>query len=156
MVLNKIISIFNSSVDFDFYFIFIRIINSLFSFTAVIFTFLIYKKIFKDKKGSVIALFLASLNWRLIHHSHYVNQDTFLMVFTISSIYFFISYLEKSNKRSKYLFLLLSSVLFGFGVGTKITALISAPIVGLVLLFKKDVKGIIFLHSRNIISIFSI
>ncbi len=61
--LNKFSTTFNIPVDFDFYFVYARIVTSIFSILGVVFTGLIYKKIFKDKKGTLLSLILAALNW---------------------------------------------------------------------------------------------
>lgn len=61
--LNKFSTTFNIPVDFDFYFVYARIVTSIFSIFGVVFTGLIYKKIFKDKKGTLLSLILAALNW---------------------------------------------------------------------------------------------
>ena len=149
MALNKLISIFKFSVDFDFYFVYMRIATSLFSFGGVIFTTLIAKKLFKNSKYFLLTFLLAALNWKLAAHSHYLNQDTYLMVFFMSSIYFLTLYLsngEKSKKIKEYIPLVVSSLLMGLATGTKITALIVIPVIFLVMVLKKDFKSI-FLYS---------
>jgi 4-amino-4-deoxy-L-arabinose transferase-like glycosyltransferase len=120
-----------------------RIVNSLFSFIGIIFSYLLYKKIFDDEKGALFTFFLASLNWKMIHHAHYLNHDNFLMVFTVISIYFLVSYLKKDVQKINYIHIFLSSVFFGLGIGTKITGLLTGAVIGLVLLLRKDIKAII-------------
>ncbi len=141
VVFNKIISVLHTPIDFDFYFVYMRIITALFSFLTVIFTSLLYKKIFKDKKGALITFVLTAVNWKLIAQSHYLNHDTFLTVLTTASLYFFISYLSDPSKKS--LNAIISALFLGLTAGTKITGLIVAPAIGMILIFKKDWKALI-------------
>jgi hypothetical protein len=152
MTLNKISSLFKLPVDFNFYFVFMRIVTAVFSLFGVLFTTLIYKKVFKDKVGIIITLFLSALNWKLIQHSHYLNHDTYLMVFSTGSIYFLISYFETKKESKKLFGLLISAILFGLAVGTKITALLAAPIIAIILLAKKDFKGLFFYAAVTFLS----
>lgn len=143
MVLNKLISIFKFSIDFNFYHIYIRIITAVFSFLTALFSYLIFKNIFNNKKGSILCLFLTALNWRLIVYSRYLNQDTYLLTLFIISLYFLILYLKNEERKKKRLLLLLSSIVFGLAVGTKITALISLPVIFTFFLLKKDFQNLI-------------
>lgn len=140
MIFNKIISILHAPIDMDFYFVYMRIITALFSFLTVIFSSLLYKKIFKDKNGTLITFILAAINWKLIAQSHYLNHDTFLTVFTTASLYFFISYINDPKK--KFVNAMISAFFLGLTAGTKITGLIIAPIIGIILIYKKDWKSL--------------
>lgn len=150
IILNKLISIFKFTIDFNYYLVFMRIVTSLFSLLGVIFTALLAKRLNKNIKVFLITLALAALNWKLAAHSHYLNQDTYLMVLFVSSYYFLISFMDgnKENENSiksvkYYIPLGVSSLLLGLATGTKITALIVVPIIFLVLFLKKDLKSIL-------------
>lgn len=142
MILNKSISVLHVPIDFNFYFVYMRIITSLFSVIGIVFTGLLYKKIFKDKIGTILAFLISALNWKLIAHSHYLNHDTYLMVLTTLSLYFLVSYLQNRDDK-KYLNVSVSAFFLGLAVGTKITGLIIAPIIGLCLIHKKDWESIV-------------
>lgn len=154
MILNKTVSIFHLPIDFDFYFVYMRIVTAVFSLLAVIFTGLLYRKVFKNKIGTLISLALVVLNWKLIANSHYLNHDTYLTIFTISCLYFFISYLYNDSSK-KYWHLFISACLLGLAAGTKVTGLLIAPLIGVILLLKKDWKGV-FLYIAGVILIFAI
>lgn len=141
MIFNKTISILHTPVDFDFYFVYMRIITSLFSFLTVIFASLIYKEVFKDKKGTLLTFALTAVNWKLIVQSHYLNHDTFLAALTTASLYFFATYLNNPDKKSSKA--VISALILGLTAGTKITGLIIAPAIGTILIFNKDWKGLV-------------
>ena len=155
MTLNKITSIFHFHINFDFYHVYLRTITAIFSLFIPFFTYQIHKKIFNKKQNSILVFLLTILNWKLISYSRYLNQDIYLTTLFVSSTYFFISYInEKKSNRSTF-YLILSSMLFGFAVGTKITALISLPIILFCLLYKKKYKDTI-LFLFGIVLFFSI
>ena len=103
MVLNKYISLSKIEIDFDFYFVYMRIVTSLFSLLIIVFTGLLYKKIFKDKIGTILSITLTALNWKLIAHSHYLNHDIYLTTLSLISTYFFVSYIQEEGKKSIYI-----------------------------------------------------
>lgn len=140
MVFNKTASIFNFSISYNSYLIYLRIVTATISSSLILITFLIYKKVFNDKKGAVLSAIIVALNWKLIFHSHYLNQDIFVTVLLSFSTLLLILYLQKH----KLWCLIISSAFFGLTVGTKITSLISIPIIIAVLIMKKDFKGILF------------
>jgi hypothetical protein len=140
IVFNKTSSMFNFSINYDSYLIYLRVITSIVSSSLILITFLIYKKIFGDKKGAVLSSVIMALNWKLIFHSHYLNQDIYVTVLLPFSVLLLILYLQKH----KLFYLIISSALFGLAVGTKITALISIPVIITVLAMKKDLRGILF------------
>ena len=142
MVLNKYISLSKIEINFDFYFVYMRIVTSLFSLLIIIFTGLLYKKIFKDKIGIILSITFTALNWKLIAHSHYLNHDVYLTTLSLISTYFFVSYIQEESKK-KYIYLSLSALFLGLASNTKITALLIAPILGIILIIRRDWKGII-------------
>lgn len=125
MAFNKTASMFKFSINYDSYLIYLRVITSIISSSLILITFLIYKKIFGDKKGAILSSVVVALNWKLIFHSHYLNQDIYITVLLSFSIFLLILYLQKH----KLLYLIISSALFGLAVGTKITVLISIPVI---------------------------
>ena len=146
MILNKTASLFSFHIDLKFYHIFLRIITALFSLTIPIFSYLIYKEIFQKSRGSLIAFLLVLFNWKLIVHSRYLNQDIYLASLITISLFLFLKYLKSDKTRAKTMFLILSSIALGFATGTKITALISAPIViGLIFMRKKIKDALLFI-----------
>jgi len=121
-------------------FVFLRVINAVVSTFIVVALGVLAQKIFKKKSVTLLAVALTALNWKLIVHAHYVNADilqTTLLVFSYLTL--FIYYKKKPDN----LFTVLTGVLFGLAVGTKITTLIALPIYYYIFLVKKDCRGLV-------------
>lgn len=132
-------------------FIFMRWLVAAVSLVLLVVTPLIYKKIFpaKENEGSGVrqflnvgvltTLFLVALNWKLIVHAHYVNADIILtvlfMLATLSAFKYF-------DRPADTKFTILAAVFFGLALGTKVTALLSAPLFVYLFLAKKDLRGL--------------
>ncbi|HPD74003.1 MAG TPA: phospholipid carrier-dependent glycosyltransferase [bacterium] len=155
MILNKTASIFNFHINYDFYHIYLRIITALFSLSIPIFSYFIYKEISETSRGSFIAFLLVLFNWKLLVYSRYLNQDIYLTSLVTISLFFFIKYLKSNTTRSKSLFLVLSSIAFGLATGTKITALITLPIIVGLIFIRKNIKDVL-LFILGVILSFSI
>ena len=140
MSFSKTLNILNAPFDKTSIFIFLRVINSLISFLIIPMGALLYAKIFKDKLRIIITTLLLAFNWKLIALSHYVNNDTILTLLILIGVYLLFKYWEK-DKDTK--FTVLSGIVFGLAVGTKITALISLPIFLLPFISKKDYKSLL-------------
>lgn len=138
-VIYKAVSVaLHKTVDFYGYYLSMRVANLLFSIAIPIFGFLLYKKFIQNSFGSYLFLVLLLFNWKLIVHSHYLNADIILTSLILASFYYLYEFhIKGSNK-----FLILSSILFGLAVGTKITALLSAPLILLFLLSTKKINKI--------------
>ncbi len=152
MILNKTASLFNFHINLNFYHTYLRLITVLFSLSIPIFSFLIYKEIFKKSKGSLIALFLVLFNWKLIVHSRYLNQDIYLTSLTITSLFLFINYLKSDESKVRTNYLILSSIALGFATGTKITALLAAPILIGVIMMRRKIKEVLLFMIGVILS----
>jgi len=152
MFLNKTASIFNFNINFDFYHVYLRIITALFSLSIPIFSYFIYKEISETSRGSFIAFLLVLFNWKLLVYSRYLNQDIYLTSLVTISLFFFIKYLKSNTTRSKSLFLVLSSIAFGLATGTKITALITLPIIVGLIFIRKNIKDVLLFIFGVILS----
>lgn len=120
-------------------FIYLRVINSAISLVVIPAIAFLYHKLFKDNKGALVAGLLAALNWKLIVHAHYVNADNVLMVLlALSYITIYLYY----NKKSDTLYTILSGVLFGLAIGTKVTGVIALPFFCYLFIKKKDFRGL--------------
>ena len=155
MILNKTASIFNFHINYDFYHIYLRIITALFSFSIPIFSYLIYKDFFEKGKGALTAFLLVLFNWKLLVYSRYLNQDIYLTSLVMVSLFLFLKYLKSGTTRNKSVFLILSSIALGFATGTKITALITVPIIVTLIFMKKNIKDVL-LFILGVILSFSI
>jgi len=155
MILNKTASIFNFHINYDFYHIYLRIITALFSFSIPIFSYLIYKDFFEKSKGALTAFLLVLFNWKLLVYSRYLNQDIYLTSLVMVSLFLFLKYLKSGTTRNKSVFLILSSIALGFATGTKITALITVPIIVTLIFMKKNIKDVL-LFILGVILSFSI
>lgn len=137
----KFLSLINVSFDTNTLYLYSRIIVSLFSFLLVPAVSYLYYKLFKDKLGSLITFILMALNWKFIVHAHYANSDIFLTLLICLSFLTMFLYSKKFSN-SDTLFTLLSGILFGLSVGTKITALITLPLYLLLFIYKKDYRNL--------------
>lgn len=99
----------------------------------------LYKKLFGDKAGIIFSLLFLVLNWKLIVHGHYANADLIvaaLLTFSFLSIY---EYFRRGKPDT--LFTIITGILFGLAVGTKITTLLTLPLFLYIFISKKDYKN---------------
>lgn len=116
-----------------------RVFNAVLSFLIVpAISFILYKTT-KNKKLSLFLYFLLALNWKLIVHAHYINADIILVLLLCLTFLTTLKYLEKEND-TKYT--VLTGILFGLAVGTKITALISFPLLLWAFYKKGQIKNV--------------
>ena len=103
-----------------------RVFNALLSFLiAPVIAFIFYKQT-KRRWSTIILYFLLALNWKLIVHAHYINADIILALLISLSFLTSLLYVEK-EKNDKAL-TIITGVLMGLAVGTKITFLIALPL----------------------------
>ncbi|MBD3365865.1 phospholipid carrier-dependent glycosyltransferase [candidate division WWE3 bacterium] len=127
MSFSKGANLLNFAFEKQAIYVFLRSLTALTSLSIIPIALLIYKNLFNKKVSKLEALgliFLTSLNWKLIVHSHYVNMDIFLTLL-INGV--FLTYILYFRDPKKSLWVILSGILFGFAVGTKITAVLSLP-----------------------------
>lgn len=107
-------------------YIYMRVINAFLSLGVAIFTALLYYKMSKKHlwKGTILTLALVLLNWKFIVHAHYVNNDLFQTFFLLLSYLTAYKYLETKTDTK---WTVLTGIMFGLALGTKITTLISLP-----------------------------
>lgn len=101
--------------------------------------FLIYKitiLIFKSEKQALFSSFLYSIAFFTIQNSHFFIVDTFLNFFITFLIYICLLYVK--NPSNKYLFI--SSLIFAAAFTTKFTAIIFAPFIAVLILYKSKKK----------------
>lgn len=121
-------------------YVYLRTLTGIFSFLIVPTIYYLYLKLFKDMFGALFSFFLLAFNWRLIVHSHYVNADIFITI--LLSLSFLTMYLYKTGKKDT-LYTILSGILFGLAVGTKITVLLTLPLYWYLFIKKKDIRGLV-------------
>jgi hypothetical protein len=139
MAFSKVSNLLNNPFSKEELYVFMRTFNALLSTGIIITIGCLYKKLFASKKGLLLIVLLLSLNWKLIVHAHYVNADILLTL--IMSGCFLLSYLYYEHKLDD-MHVVLMGLLYGIAVGTKITALISAPLFLYLFLIKKDYRGL--------------
>lgn len=120
-------------------FVFLRVLNALVSFLIVIGVGTLADKLFKNKLVLVLGMLLTALNWKLIVHAHYVNADILQTTLLVLSYLTLFRYYKKGPDN---LFTVLTGVLFGLAVGTKITTLLTLPLFYYIFLVKKDYRGL--------------
>jgi hypothetical protein len=138
MLFSKSMNLLNIGFDKTTLFIFMRVINALVSMFIPIATAYLSHLLFKNKFSTLTTFALTALNWKLIVHAHYLNQDMFLTMLLLLSFISVIKYLQSDKKT---LFTVLTGLFFGLAVGTKITALVSLPLFLLLFIRKKDWYG---------------
>jgi len=131
------------SIDFDkqAIYVFLRIITAVLSLGLIPITIQIYKRAFGkiSKIEMGILIFLTALNWKFIVLSHYVNMDIFLTILlnlTLLSASYYLGNTKKS------IFVWLTGLLFGFSIGTKITAGLSLPLFIYLFTKRKDSRSL--------------
>ncbi|MFC1622046.1 ArnT family glycosyltransferase [Patescibacteria group bacterium] len=139
MAFSKSLGILNIPFKKHHIYIFLRSVNAVLSFVIVPVIAYLYYKLFKNKTGALITFALLALNWKLIVHAHYINVDIFQTIFLALSFLTLYLYYERGPD-NKYT--VLTGILFGLAVGTKITTLIGLPLYFYVFLAKKDPRGL--------------
>jgi len=152
IVFNELASLFGVVFNQFNYVVEMRIITALVSMLIPVITGFIHFLLFKDKKGLVLSVFLTTLNWKLINHSIYINQDIFLTFCVMLSYLFLLLYFNYENRKKSLLLIYLSGAAFGLAFGTKVTALIAFPVFGLLFISRKNWKGIVLFGLAALIS----
>jgi len=122
-------------------YILMRSITAFMSFLIIPIVYFLYQKVFKDKEAAVAAAVLTGFNWKLIVHAHYVNADIIITLLLLLSYLTLYLYYEK--KKPDVLYSLLTGILFGLAVGTKITVLLTLPLYVYVFIKKKNVRNLV-------------
>ncbi len=138
MAFSKFMNLINFSFDKTTLYIFMRSLNAFLSLVIVIAGGLLYKKIFKDISGLLVALFLLLFNWKFIVHAHYLNADIVVAELLILA---FLAAVHYSNNPEKHRNTIVLGIFMGLAVGTKITAGLSLPFFVYLYAVKKDLKG---------------
>jgi len=159
ILFTKIAGLINYAFDKTTLYIFMRSLTGILSLILIPTISFLYYKLFKDKAGALLAFLLVALNWKLIAHAHYVNADIFITVLlslSFLSLYFYFQNEEEQPKnylKRNTLFTLLTGILFGLAVGTKITSLIALPFYWYLFLRKKDFRSF-FAFNFLILAVF--
>lgn len=140
MVFSKTSNLLGISFDKTTLYIFMRVFNALISLLIVISTAILSFKLSKKKLVFYLVLVLGALNWKFIVHAHYLNTDI-ILTSLLSLSYLFLYRYYKGGPDNK--FTVLSSLLFGLAVGTKITALLGLPLFIYIFWQKRDYMGIL-------------
>lgn len=120
-------------------YVFLRTINALSGLGIVWATYALALKLFKSWPAAVISAFLLAFNWKLIVHAHYINADILQTLFlTLSYLTMYFYFLRTSDTK----FTVLSGILYGLAVGTKITTLFSLPLFAFVFIYKKEYRNL--------------
>jgi len=140
ILFSKVSNLINFDFDKANIYVFLRGINGTFSLLILPAIAYLYYRMFKDKVGALITFFLLAFNWKLIVHAHYVNPDIFITILlSLSYLTLFLYHTGKKNT----LYTVLTGILFGLSVGTKITALITLPLYVFIFYRKKDFRDLL-------------
>ncbi len=128
-LLNSISQIFNPFLIGRFY-------SALFSTLTI---FLIYKisRAFMDKRFSLLAAFFVAITAGLIQQAHFATPESTLIFFLLLSLLLMIKFLQNN----KLLFIVFSSISFGFALGVKISSIVLVLPFILAILFKSYSKN---------------
>ncbi len=119
-------------------YVFLRVINAFFSMFIVLAVGIITQGLFKNKWATFWAVFFAALNWKFIVHAHYINADlTQTILLSLSYAALLKYYLKESDTK----YVLVTGILFGLAIGTKITTLLGLPFYLFIFWAKKDWKS---------------
>lgn len=138
MFFSKFLNTVNLAFDKSTLYVNMRVLTAIISLLTAFVAGIIYKQLFKDNLGFIITFALTALNWKLIVHAHYVNNDiTLTLLLLLSFVFLFRAYINNFDTKNTAL----SAIFFGLAVGTKFTALISLPMFAYLFLQKKDIKA---------------
>lgn len=140
MAFSKTSNILGISFDKTTLYIFMRTVNALFSMLIVVASAILSFKLKREKLVFFLVLALGALNWKLIVHAHYLNADIILTTLLSLSYLTLYSYF-KGGPDNKYT--VLTAILFGLALGTKITALLGLPLFLYLFWQKRDYMGIV-------------
>ena len=140
MVASKIHNLLNIQFPKENMYLLIRIFHAFLSLGIVIIGAWLYKKVFKNHEGVLFSLLFLSLNWMLIVHGHYANADLIVTFLLTASFIPFYSYFKKEGPDT--LLTVLTAILFGLAVGTKITSLLALPFYLYIFVHKKDYRNL--------------
>lgn len=139
MTFSKVLGALRIGFDKMHIYIFLRSMNALFAMLMIPAGGILYYKLFKDKIGALVAMLLLAANWELVVLAHYLNAD--IITATLLSISFLTVYLY-SEKSSDTLYTLLTGILLGLAIGTKITSAAAIPLYLYIFITKKDLRGL--------------
>ena len=123
-------------------YVFLRGVNALFSMLIVVAGGILSQKLFKNKWITLVSIALLALNWKLIVHAHYINADitqTIILSLAYLSLLFYYKNMVGRN------FTILTGILLGIAIGTKITTLIALPLFVYIYWVRKDYRGLVAL-----------
>ncbi|OGK19925.1 hypothetical protein A3C23_04465 [Candidatus Roizmanbacteria bacterium RIFCSPHIGHO2_02_FULL_37_13b] len=128
LTLAKIVAVKLNMDNYNDFTILGRFLSGLFDIGVLIFLYkiaqLFEKKYRFDKKIKLLVIFFYSITVLAIQHSHFYVVDNFLNFFFISGLYF----ITKFRYKRKLINLILSACLFGFALGSKLSALYTLPL----------------------------
>ena len=141
MAFSKIVNLLTINFDKQAIYVFLRVVTAVLSLGLIPLAIQIYKKAFGNisKLETAILIFLMALNWKLVVLSHYVNMDIFLTIL-LNLAFLSAGYYLKDQKKTIYV--ILTGLLFGFSIGTKITAGLSLPLFIYLFAKKKDLRSL--------------
>jgi len=135
MAFSKALGLLGVAFDRVHIYTYLRVLTALASLTAIPAAAFLYNKLFKDWFGTLVTAMLVALNWQFIVLGHYLNAD--IIVATLLSLAYITAYLYYSRENdTKYT--ILTGILLGFAMGTKVTAAISLPLFLYIYASKKD------------------
>ncbi|KKU57244.1 MAG: hypothetical protein UX79_C0017G0008 [candidate division WWE3 bacterium GW2011_GWB1_47_11] len=144
MAFSKALGLLGVAFDRVHIYTYLRVLTALASLTAIPAAAFLYNKLFKDWFGTLVTAMLVALNWQFIVLGHYLNAD--IIVATLLSLAYITAYLYYARENdTKYT--ILTGILLGFAMGTKVTAAISLPLFLYIYASKKDWRemgGIVF------------
>ena len=135
MAFSKALGLLGVAFDRVHIYTYLRVLTALASLTAIPAAAFLYNKLFKDWFGTLVTAMLVALNWQFIVLGHYLNAD--IIVATLLSLAYITAYLYYARENdTKYT--ILTGILLGFAMGTKVTAAISLPLFLYIYASKKD------------------
>lgn len=137
LTLNKIAATLVHMDNYNDFAILGRVVSAIFDTGVIILVFLLallFEKKYKlNKNLKYLAAFFYALSVLPIQHAHFFVSESFLNFFMIASFYFTFRFLNQKKSVSN---LLISAILFGLAIGTKISAIYILPLILCIVIYK--------------------
>lgn len=143
MTITKLVAGFAGLGDFTNMTLVGRVLSALYDVGSLMFVFLTMK-FFKEKFGlreniDLLAAALYAIAVLPIQQSHFFTTDPMLVFLSMGTFYAALRY----SYFPKYSWLVMSAVMFGFALGTKVSALYILPLIGIYMLITVNIHDIV-------------
>jgi 4-amino-4-deoxy-L-arabinose transferase-like glycosyltransferase len=122
-----------------------RMINSVFAIGTMLIAYFITKRLFNDKKTSVISFLLTLFFAPIFFVARFATFDSSSIFFAALSLYLTILAVEEKNKRKSIYEMLAASIILFISFLCKYTSILMFPALFLIVLFRKRKESLHFI-----------